>query len=63
MDGPLIHGNGLTNICASTYQMEPRQLFDEGEVVGAATTDHFEIDAAALRAQVQTQLKPNLHLT
>ena len=43
--------------------MEPRQLFDEGEVVGAATTDHFEIDAAALRAQVQTQLKPSLHLT
>ena len=43
--------------------MEPRQLFDEGEVVSAATTDHFEIDAAALRAQVQTQLKPNLHLT
>ena len=32
--------------------MEPQQLFDEGEVVGAATTDHFEIDAAALRAQV-----------
>jgi hypothetical protein len=48
----LYHLLWLCTYYGSTYQVGPQQLFDEGEVLGAATTDHFEIDAAALRAQV-----------
>ena len=33
-------------------QMGPQDLFDESEAVGAAATDHFELDVTAIRAQV-----------
>ena len=34
------------------FTLEPQQLFDEDEAVGAASTDHFHIDHSTLRAQL-----------